>query len=117
MVERRIEIKFGTTFAVKNYPAREDVVIDPGPQDKDFFHSARIFEDDDGSIVLRPGAAGTAGPKNVEKITGLLSLNEILAANRRGFRNQDIPDRFAEVSEAILIKNSNRLPKIIEIEG
>ena len=116
IVEREIEIKFGTIFSVKNYPGREDVVIDVGPQDRQFFHASRLFQTDDGNIVLRPGAAGTASPENIEKVTGCLTLEEILEANKRGFEDQGMPGHFFKRSEEIL-KNSSLLPaKIIYVD-
>jgi hypothetical protein len=108
-MRKEIEIEFGTTFLVRNHPGREDVVINVGPQEKQFFHSARLFQADDGNIVLRPGAAGTAGPENIEKITGCLNLEEILEANKRGFEEQGMPGHFLKRSEEIL-KNSSLLP-------
>ena len=115
-MRKEIEIEFGTTFLVRNHPGREDVVINVGPQEKQFFHSARLFQADDGNIVLRPGAAGTAKPENIEKITGYLTLEEMLEANRRGFEEQNLPARFAQKSREILKRNILLPPKRMTIE-
>ncbi len=115
-MKKEIEIEFGNTFSVKNYPGREDVVINVGPENKHFFHSARLFQAADGDIILRPGSAGTAGPENIERITGCLSLEEILEANRRGYEDQGMPVHFSERSEKILKRNSLLSPKRITID-
>lgn len=83
MKDRSFEIGFGDTYEVRGNPERTDVVVNVG--EGSWFDSARVRQDGDTRYLTIPG---TSGAEYIERITGQMSLQEVLTAAEEGARRQ-----------------------------
>lgn len=107
--ESEVTIGFGTLFEIKRVPNRVDVVLDVG--EEDWFSSAKIIETKEGKKAL--SMVGTAGPDNIERITGQLSFDEVIAAFGEGtkMRGYELSNEERELLE----KYSRKKPRTLKL--
>ncbi len=81
-----MNISFGTLFEANKKSTlgkdRTDVVVDVG--EADYFYIAGTFQKEGQIAFSLQTGVGTAGRENVERITGQLTLDEMIDAANRG---------------------------------
>jgi len=109
--ELEITIGFGTLFEVKEVPNRVDVILDVG--EENWFAAARIMETEEGKKGL--AIAGTGVPEYIEKITGELSFDEVIALYKEGARYRGV--ELSDEERKLLEEYSRKKPRTLRLNN
>ena len=109
MTEREIEISFGTLFEVSGEEERIDVVINVG--EDSWFYTGQIGKTKDGNKWFF--MAGTAGKKNIKKIVGQMSIEEVIKAAEEGAIHTGVGE-LSKTMRDLLEQYSQSKPRLIK---
>lgn len=90
---QKVDLTFGTLFKVTEEtswtPGEIHVVTNIG--EGSYFYAARLQQNNQGENMISWAGSGTAGAHNIEKIIGILSVDEVILALSRGEEILGIP--------------------------